>query len=188
MIIHEQTLLSEDLFEKQFICDLNKCKGACCVEGEFGAPLTVDEIEILKKELPNILPYLTPQAQKELKARGVFEKDSEGDLVTTCLPTGECNFSYRDEKGVLSCGIEQAWKKGKTTFQKPISCHLYPIRISKVGHYDALNYHKWDICKPACALGKKNKMPVYKFLKGALIRKYGEAWYEELELIADEMH
>jgi len=185
MIIHEPTLISEDLFDKQFICDLSKCKGACCIEGEFGAPISKQEIELLEKELPAILPYLTKESQKALKKKGVYEKDSEGDLVTTCLPTGECNFAYRDKQGILGCGIEKAWKEGKITFQKPISCHLYPIRITKVGTFEALNYHKWDICKPACKLGKENNMPVFKFLKDALIRKFGEKWYAELEEIAE---
>lgn len=185
MIIHEPALISEDLFDKQFICDLNKCKGACCIEGEFGAPISKQEIALLEKELPAILPYLTTESKKALKKKGVYEKDSEGDLVTTCLPTGECNFAYRDERGILGCGIEKAWKEGKTAFQKPISCHLYPIRVSKIGSFEALNYHKWDICKPACKLGKAHQMPVFRFLKGALIRKFGEKWYEELEEIAE---
>jgi hypothetical protein len=184
LLIHEPALISEDLLEKHFICDLAKCKGACCIEGEFGAPLDEEEIAILESELPNILPYLDPKGVKALKKHGVWEKDSEGDIVTTCLPTGECNFAIR-ENGILGCGIEKAWKAGATTFQKPISCHLYPIRISKVGDYDALNYNRWDICKPACALGKKHQVPVFKFLKGALERKFGEKWYRELEEIAE---
>jgi hypothetical protein len=187
MIIHEQTLISEDVLEKNFICNLGKCKGACCVEGEQGAPVSKEEITLIEKDLEQIKPYLTPQSIKAIEAKGFWETDPEGDLVTTCLPTGECNFSiYKD--GILGCGIEQAWKDGKTTFRKPISCHLYPIRISQVGEYDALNYHRWDVCKPACKLGNEHKVPVYRFLKDALIRKYGEAWYAELDGIAEALN
>lgn len=187
MIILEPALVSEDLLEKRFICDLSKCKGACCVEGEFGAPLEEEELSILKEEMPNILPYLTNDSQAAIAEKGFFEKDSDGDLVTTCLPSGECNFSYRDEQGVLSCGIEKAWKEGKTSFRKPVSCHLYPIRVSKVGEYDALNYHRWDICKPACKLGEKHQTAVYEFLKEPLIRRFGKTWYKELEKVAQAL-
>lgn len=183
MIIHEPALLSEDLFDQHFICDLSKCKGACCVEGDQGAPLAVEEIQQLESDLEQIKPYLTPEAIADIERRGFWEKDPEGDLVTTCQPGGECNFS-RYENGVLSCGIEQAWKDGKTSFRKPISCHLYPIRVAQVGEFEALNYHRWDVCKPACDLGKKHQVPVYAFLKDALIRKYGESWYNELDDIA----
>lgn len=184
MIVHEHTLISEDIFDKNFICDLQKCKGACCIEGDFGAPLTMEEIAILENELEAIKPYLTPQGLAQIEKQGVWEKDKDEDTVTTCLPTGECNFAIRDKNGILGCGIELAWKEGKIAFRKPISCHLYPIRISTVGEYDALNYNRWDICKPACALGDKHILPVYQFLKDALVRSYGEAWYQELEAIA----
>lgn len=187
MIIHEHVLLSEDLFEKQFICDLNACKGSCCVEGDFGAPLEVDEPDLLLKALPNILPYLTPEAIEIINHKGISETDKDGDLVTTCTSTGECVFAIK-QQGILGCGIEKAWKDGAIQTQKPISCHLYPIRISKVGDYDALNYHRWDICKPACILGEKHKMPVYKFLETALVRKYGQAWFNELDEIANAIN
>ena len=186
MIIHEQTLISEELFEKNFICNLSKCKGACCVEGDQGAPLNKSEIDQIAHDIEAIRPYLTPQSLASIEQKGFWETDPDGDLVTTCLPTGECNFSHY-EKDVLSCGMEQAWKDGKTTFRKPISCHLYPIRISQVGEYDALNYHQWDVCKPACDLGDEHKVPVYLFLKDALIRKYGESWYAELDGIAEAL-
>jgi hypothetical protein len=184
MIIHQQTLISEDILEKNFICNLDKCKGACCVEGEFGAPVTKDEILLLEIEIEHIKPFLSKEGAAAIDKNGVWEKDTDGDLVTTCLPSGECNFSIYDN-GVLGCGIEKAWKAGKTSFRKPVSCHLYPIRVSTVGEYDALNYNKWEICKPACALGNKHQMPIYSFLKEALVRKYGESWYSELEAIAE---
>ncbi len=184
MIIHESTIISEDLLEKNFICNLSKCKGACCVEGDQGAPLNEDELKAIERNLEAIKPYLTPASLKAIEEKGSWETDPEGDVVTTCLPSGECNFS-RYENGILSCGMEQAWKDGKSDFRKPISCHLYPIRVSQVGEYDALNYHRWDVCKPACVLGDEHKVPVFKFLKDALIRKYGEEWYADLEAIAE---
>jgi len=184
MIIHHNTLVSEDIFEKDFVCNLEKCKGACCVEGEYGAPITEEEIKIIKKDFKKISPFLSEKGRKEIEKKGIWEKDKEDDIVTTCLKTGECNFSVYDEKGILGCGIEKAWKAGKTKFRKPVSCHLYPIRITQLANYEAINYHRWDICKPACTLGKKLDVPVYKFLKEALIRKYGEDWYNELDEIA----
>lgn len=187
MIIHENTLISEDIFEKHFICDLNSCKGACCVEGDFGAPVNETEINTINNYLPLLSPFLSDEGISVIKSKGISELDKDGDLVTTCIPTGECVFSVRTD-GILSCGIEKAWKAGKIDFQKPISCHLYPIRINKVGDYDALNYNKWDICKPACALGEKHQMPIYKFLKAPLIRAYGVSWYKELEGIADALN
>ena len=183
MILLGETLISEDILDKHFICDLGKCKGACCVEGDFGAPLEKEEIKSIKKELKNILPFLNKASVKNIKDRGFHEKDDIGEPVTTCLPTGECNFSFRDETGILNCGIEKAWQAGKSTFRKPVSCHLYPIRVNKVGAYDALNYNRWDICKPACRLGEKHSMPLFRFLKDALIRRFGKGWYEELEQI-----
>lgn len=185
MIVHEPALVSENLLEKQFICDLNACKGACCIEGDGGAPLSEEEIALLEKELDHITPFLTPAGAKAIRKKGFYETDQrDGEKLTTCLPTGECNFAIRDENGILGCGIEKAWKAGKTTLRKPISCHLYPIRVKKVGEYDGLNYHRWNICKPACKLGEAHQMPVYRFLKDALVRKYGEAWYNELDNIA----
>lgn len=184
MIIHENTLLSEDLFEKKFICDLNACKGACCVEGDFGAPITEKDEAILQDILPSITPYLSAEGLKVIEEKGISELDKDGDLVTTCLPSGECVFAVYDS-GILSCGIERAWKDGAITYQKPLSCHLYPIRINQVGDYEALNYHKWEICKPACSLGEKHQVPVYKFLQAPLERAYGKAWFTELEAIAE---
>jgi hypothetical protein len=186
MIIHEPALISEDLFEKNFICNLAKCKGACCLEGDQGAPITEAEITAIQENIEQIKPYLTSQSREAIEAKGFWETDPEGDLVTTCLPTGECNFSVY-QNGILSCGMEQAWKDEKSSFQKPLSCHLYPIRVKHVGEYDALNYHQWDVCKPACQLGNEHKLPVYKFLKDALVRKFGEPWYKELEDIAQAL-
>ena len=186
MILLENTIVSEDILEKNFICNLSACKGACCIEGDSGAPITQDELEILEAELENIKPYLTAVSLEAIKTQNFWEKDTDGDLVTTCLPTGECNFSLRDEAGMLKCGIEQAYRDGKASVQKPLSCHLYPIRISNVGEFEALNYHRWDICKPACKLGEEHQVAVYQFLKEPLIRKFGADWYNELDEIAKQ--
>ena len=186
MLLHENTLISEDVFEKHFICDLSKCKGACCVEGDYGAPLQEDEIKVIESELESIIPYLTEKSVQGIAAKGIWEYDKDGDVVTTCLPTGECHFAIRNSDGILGCGIEKAWNEGKCTIQKPISCHLYPIRISKVGEYDALNYNRWEICKPACKMGDKHKVTVFDFLKPALIRKYGSEWYNEVMTLWNE--
>jgi hypothetical protein len=186
MILLENTIVSEDILEKNFICNLAACKGACCIEGDSGAPITQDELEILEAELENIKPYLTAVSLEAIKTQNFWEKDTDGDLVTTCLPTGECNFSLRDEAGILKCGIEQAYRDGKASIQKPLSCHLYPIRISNVGEFEALNYHRWDICKPACKLGEEHQVAVYQFLKEPLTRKFGADWYNELDEIAKQ--
>lgn len=186
MILLENTIVSEDVLDKHFICNLSACKGACCVEGDFGAPLTEEEISTLSSEIENLKPFLSHEGLAAITQNGLWEHDSDGDLVTTCLPTGECNFSLRDANGTLKCGIEAAYKAGKSSLYKPLSCHLYPIRISKVSAYEALNYHKWDICAPACALGKEHQVPVYQFLKDALVRKFGADWYQELDAIATQ--
>jgi len=181
MLIVGDKLVSEDLFEKQFVCDLNACKGACCVEGDAGAPIREDEVGVMEDELHNILPFLTEEGRAVIKAEGSFTIDYEGDLVTPLVDNKHCAYTVFDEKGIAGCGIELAWKAGKTTFRKPVSCHLYPVRVQEQKEYTELNYHKWNICKPACACGSKLKVPVYKFLKEALIRAYGEEWYAELE-------
>jgi hypothetical protein len=184
MIILGNTLISEDVFEKEFICNLNACKGSCCIEGDAGAPVSADEKLAIEKNFELIMPYLSEQSLHEMERIGAFEKDEDNEWQTTCLQSGECNFVKRDATGLLSCGIEQSYLAGQSTIRKPISCYLYPIRIVKVGDYEALNYHKWDICSAACTLGKQEKVRVYQFLKEPLIAKFGEAWYQELCEIA----
>lgn len=186
MLLYENTLISEDVFEKHFVCDLSKCKGACCVEGDYGAPLLDEEVKFIESELDSITPYLHENSVRGIAEKGIWEYDKDGDIVTTCLPTGECHFAIRHTDGSLGCGIEKAWNEGKISLQKPLSCHLYPIRISKVGDYEALNYHRWEICNPACRLGDKHKVSVFSFLKSALVRKYGTAWYDEVMTLWNE--
>ena len=183
MIIHENTLVSEEIFSNEFVCNLEKCKGACCVEGDWGAPLDKDEIKVIEKNLDSILPYLTKEGKKIIEENGFHELDSDGDPVTQCIDGRDCVFAVR-EKGVYKCGIEKAWQEGKSDFRKPVSCHLYPIRILKSPEFEMLNYNRWEICAPACKLGQTLKVPLYVFLKEALIRKYGTEWYDGIEQIA----
>lgn len=180
MIQVGQVLVSDDIKEKEFVCNLERCKGACCIEGDFGAPLDEDELEILKTVYPHVKPYLTQAGIEAIEEQGTHVLDDDGDFSTPTIGGRECAYSIYDEKGVLKCGIEQAYLDGKVNWKKPISCHLYPIRITKKKNLEAVNYHKWSICSPACTLGKELQVPLYKFLKEALVRKYGQAWYDEL--------
>ncbi|HPW96203.1 MAG TPA: DUF3109 family protein [Paludibacteraceae bacterium] len=176
------TIVSFDLFEQQFCCDLDICKGQCCVEGDAGAPLEMDEIAKLEEVLPAIWNDLSEAARKVIDAQGVAYSDAEGDLVTSIVNRRECVFSYIDSaEGVCKCAIEKAYHEGKTSFYKPISCHLYPIRLKKFKDFTAVTYHRWSVCSCAETKGHKLQLPVYKFLKTPLIRRFGEAWYKELE-------
>ena len=163
------------------------CKGECCIEGDAGAPVELEEVEKLEEVLPVIWDDLAPEAQEVINRQGVVYTDEEGDLVTSIVNGKDCVFTCYDEKGYCYCAIEKAYREGKCNFYKPISCHLYPIRIGDYGPYKAVNYHRWDVCKAAVLLGKKVNLPVYKFLKEPLIRKFGAEWYEELENVAKEL-
>jgi len=185
MLVHDNTLISLDLIEKDFVCNLSACKGACCVEGESGAPLDEGEIKIIADNINKIKPYMTSQALELLDEKGFWEKDTDGDLVTNCLDGKACIFAIT-EGDVYKCSIEKAYNAGDINYKKPISCHLYPVRLAKVGEYQALNYSKWEVCDPACKLGESLKVPVFKFLKEALVRKFGDSWFEGLEEIAGE--
>lgn len=186
MILIEDTVISDDIAENFFVCDLGKCKGACCVEGDLGAPLEDVELAILEEIYEDVKPYLSAEGIKAIEAQGKYVKDFEGDFSTTTIDNKECAYAIYDDRGILKCGIEQAYLDGKTDFKKPISCHLYPIRITKYDNYHALNYDRWDICSAACTLGDKLGVPVYKFLKEPLIRAFGEEWYTELEKEVEE--
>lgn len=186
MIIVGDTLVSEDILEGKFVCHLEKCKGACCVSGDRGAPLSQEETVILEKELDSIRPFMDDAGCSLLDNRGYFETDpSDGELVTTCRNDGACVFVVF-ENGVAKCAVEDAHSAGKTDFKKPLSCHLYPIRTARYGTYSVANYHRWDICDPACKLGAELQVPLYEFLKEPLIRFKGETWYSELEDIAKD--
>lgn len=185
MIAIDNTIVSEHLLEKKFVCDLNACKGECCVAGDAGAPLDEEEIAILEDIWDEVKPYLPKDGVKAIEKQGVFVIDEDGDYTTPLVKGKHCAFTIFDD-GIAKCGIEQAFYDGKVNWKKPISCHLYPVRITKFKTYDAVNYHKWEVCKPACECGAKLNVPVYKFLKEPLIRKYGKDWYKQLEL-ADKM-
>lgn len=181
MILVGQAVISDDVKENFFVCDLEKCKGACCVEGDAGAPLEDEETGILDDIYPLIKDYLTEEGVEAIERQGTWVRDWDGEKVTPTIgDNGACAYALTDERGILKCGIEQAYLDGKIGYKKPISCHLYPIRITKYDDFDALNYDRWDICSAACVLGSQLGVPVYKFLKEPLIRKYGEDWYAEL--------
>ncbi len=184
MLQIENVIVSKDLLEKKFVCDLQSCKGLCCVEGDSGAPLEEEEIRILEEEFEAFKPFLRPEGIKAIEEQGLYTIDSDGDYVTPLVNGKECAYAVFDENGIAGCGIEKAFLEGKTSFQKPLSCHLYPARITEYSMFTAVNYHRWDICSSACALGEKLQVPVFRFLKDALIRKFGEAWYAELEFTA----
>lgn len=181
MVQIDDKLISLDVFERHFICDLPKCMGACCVEGESGAPLEEEETRILEEIFPVIKPMLGPASLKEIERVGTWEVDGDGDKVTPIINGRECVYAYYDEKGVCKCSIEKAYNEGLIAFKKPVSCHLYPIRVTKYSDFEALNYHQWPICGPARVLGAEKGLPIYRFLKEALVRKYGQAFYDEME-------
>lgn len=185
MLKINQALVSVDILEKSFVCDLQKCKGECCVSGDSGAPLEEEETTELEEAWPVVKEYLQEEGRESIEQYGLYLRDADGDLVTPLIKGyRECAYTIF-ENGIATCAIEKAYLDGKIRFRKPVSCHLYPIRIQKLKNYDAVNYDRWDICAAACTLGDKLKVPVYKFLKEPLIRKYGEQWYHELEFAAD---
>jgi hypothetical protein len=176
MISLDNALISDDLKEVLFCCDLPKCKGACCVEGDGGAPLEDEEVSLLEDHIEDIRPFMVPAGIKVVESSGVFDYDADAKFVTPLVGGRECAFVYF-ENGIAGCAIEKAFLKKKIPFPKPISCHLYPVRITTTRMNDAVNYHKWQICRKALEKGHKEKIPLYVFLKEALIRKYGRTWY-----------
>lgn len=180
MIQIANTLLSDEIFEAQFICDLCKCKGQCCVDGESGAPLTREEHDQIQAILPEIWDDLSPKAQELISEQGISYTDTDGELVTSIVNGEECVFTYYDENGICKCAIDTAYREGRIAVQKPISCHLYPIRLTDYADYTAVNYHQWSICRPAVKLGRKEGVPLYCFLREPLIRRFGEEWYNEV--------
>lgn len=186
MIQIDDTLVSLDVIERHFLCDLSHCKGECCIEGDSGAPLEKEEEAELEKLLPEVWNDLAPEAQAVIRKQGVAYKDADGDLVTSIVGDKNCVFTCQDDDGTCKCAIEKAYREGRVSFYKPVSCHLYPIRITEYDTFRAVNYHRWDVCRAAELLGEKEKVPVYKFLKEPLIRKFGKEWYEALEECAEE--
>ena len=187
MIQIDDKLISEDIFSEEFVCNLSKCKGACCVEGDVGAPLDKSETLILERIFDQVKPYLRPEGVAAIEKQGTWAIDpSDNDFVTPMVEGKECAYVIFDEKGITKCGIEKAYEDGAVDWQKPISCHLYPSRVDEYRTFTALNYHKWEICSDACTLGRELKVPIYKFVKTPLIRKYGEEFYQTLCDAADE--
>lgn len=188
MIAIGSVLVSDEVVEEQFVCDLNKCKGGCCVDGDCGAPLTESEAKNLSKIYDQVKPYLPVEHIASMQKQGLHVWDDEFGHVTPTMESGICTFGFIDELGIVKCAIEQAWRDGKIKAQKPISCHLYPIRITEEPGFEAVNYEpRKKLCAPACKLGKQLKVPVYEFLKAPLIRKYGEEFYKALTAVAKKM-
>ena len=186
MIQVQDKIISLDIFEKHFVCDLNACKGACCVEGDSGAPLLKEEEKILEDIYEMVKPYIREEGITELENQGLAVFDSEGDLTTPLINNRECAFVVK-KNGINLCSIEKAYLDGETDFKKPISCHLFPIRIKEYRDFDAVNYEEIKICEPACKCGSELEVPVYAFLKEPLIRKYGKVWYKELLEVANSL-
>ena len=180
-----KTIVSEDILAKDFVCNLSACKGACCVDGDAGAPLSKEETAILESIYPQIKPFLRPEGVAAIEAQGAWAIGTEGELETPLIDNRDCVYVIYDGPTAL-CGIEQAYNQGVVTWKKPVSCHLYPIRVKDFTEFAAVNYDKWDICSDACELGKELQVPVYKFVKEALIRRFGIDWYTELEQVAEE--
>jgi len=191
MILIGEILVSEDVVKTEFACNLNACKGACCIEGDYGAPLKEDEIKIIEKILEEVKPYLSKSSIKKIEEKGFFKySDVNNDFEAELMDDGACVFMGRDKLGITFCGIEKAYYDKKVEFKKPISCHLYPIRVykNKQTGFEALNYDKWDICSSGCTNGKKSNIRVHQFAKEAIIRNYGEEFYEELEAAAEHLN
>lgn len=187
MIQIDDTIISIDCLIEKFCCDLEACKGECCIEGDAGAPLELDEVAEIEAALPEVWNMLSASAQSVIDRQGVAYTDEEGDLVTSIVNGKDCVFTCYDENGCCYCALEKAYREGRTKFYKPNSCHLYPIRLKKIGDAVALNYNRWDVCKMAVLKGKQLDLPVYKFLKEPLVRRFGEAWYTELESAVEEL-
>lgn len=186
MISLGNTLISDDVIREKFICNLEKCKGACCVEGDSGAPLEESELRLMERVIEQVKPYMNEKGLAAIEKDGLYVIDEDGDLTTTCVDGNkECAY-VTFENGITYCAFEKAYRDGVSDFHKPISCHLYPIRITRYLDFEALNYHSWSICSDACVLGEEHQVPVYRFLKEPLIRKYGEDWYKELVYLVDQ--
>lgn len=186
MLQIKDTLVSLDIVERFFVCDLKSCLGECCLDGDAGAPISTQEFETIKQILPNLWPYLSPAAQKVIQQEGIAYIDQENDLVTQLVGGRDCVFTCYNQGGLCQCAIEKAFRDGKTNFLKPISCHLYPLRLKQIGGVTVVNLHRWKICKAAETLGRSLKIRVYQFLREPIIRRFGQDWYDELELVCNE--
>jgi hypothetical protein len=186
MLQIDKAILSFDILQKKFVCDLKKCKGACCIYGDSGAPLEDDEAELLREIYPLVRPFMREDGVKAVETQGVFIIDSDNDKVTPLINGKECAFVIFED-GIAKCAIEKAYESKAVEFKKPISCHLYPVRVTKYSDFDALNYHQWEVCKHAVVNGNKNDVPLYIYLQDSLTRKYGEEWYKQLKIASVEV-
>jgi len=182
-----KTIVSEEIIQNDFVCNLSACKGACCVDGDAGAPLEKEETKILEEIFPKIKPFLTKKSIAIIEEQGAFITTEDGELETPLINGADCAYVIFDDEKVALCAIEEAYNQGEVQWKKPLSCHLYPVRVKDYSEFSAVNYHKWQICDDACTLGKEFQVPIYKFVKEALIRKFGEDWYEELEKVAKKL-
>ncbi len=187
MIEINNILISDEILDERFTCDMTQCKGACCIQGEEGAPVNEEESKILKKILPKVRPYLSEEGNQALKKKGAIVINKDNELKTPLIYNeGPCAYVIF-EKNIAKCGIEKAYEDGVINFKKPISCHLYPIRESSFNEHTTINYDRWEICNKACILGLKLKMPVFRYVKDALIRRFGSSFYNELNCVYESL-
>jgi len=195
VILIQDTIVSLEILEKEFCCDIDHCKGCCCIEGDAGAPVTEEEVRLLNAMLPELLPQMTKEAREVVEKQGIAYNDPSGERVLSIVNDKDCIFARTDHNGWCYCLIERRLDESRKSkvesqkqsdFKKPISCHLYPIRLTKVGNLTGLEYHRWDICHSSRQLGHKLHLPLYRFLKEPLIRRFGQEWYDELCLTAEE--
>lgn len=182
-----KTIVSEEIIENDFVCNLSACKGACCIDGDAGAPVEEEETHILKEIYPVIKPFLRQEGIAAIEEQGVYTTTEDGEHETPLIDNADCAYVVYDDNNTALCGIEEAYNQGVIKWKKPVSCHLYPIRVKDYSEFSAVNYHRWPICDDACSLGAELQVPIYKFVKEALIRKFGEDWYEELEKTAQKI-
>ena len=187
MIEIEGKVINTEIFRRRFVCDISKCKGTCCYDGDSGAPLEKEELDKLTEVFPAVEPLLSDKEREEISRQGLWVTDADGDFVTPIIDGRECVYTNREPDGTWSCAIEKAFREGKTNWRKPISCYLYPIRVSKTRKYELLNFHEWEVCRPAMELGQKVGTPAYKFLREPIIEKFGEDFYKELEELEQEL-
>ncbi|MCD8413977.1 DUF3109 family protein [Tenacibaculum dicentrarchi] len=181
-----KTLVSESIIDTDFVCNISACKGACCIDGDAGAPLEKEETKILEDIYPQIKPFLRKEGIEAIEKQGTWITGDFGELETPLINGADCAYVIFDDKNTALCAIEEAYNQGIVDWKKPVSCHLYPVRIKQYSEFSAVNYDKWDICDDACSLGKELQVPVYKFVKQALVRKFGQNWYDELEEVAEK--
>lgn len=188
MIQIDDTIISLEVLEKEFVCNLKHCKGICCVEGDSGAPLEEEELPVLEEIYEKVKPYMRKEGVQAIAEQGKYVKDFDGEWVTPLVDGAECAYVTFEKDGMTRCAIEKAYCDGKIKYKKPISCHLYPVRLKQYKDFTAVNYDRWEICEKACKLGASLGITVAEFTREALIRKFGEEWYEQLMIAQKEIN